>query len=235
MAPGFERAPRLVRALVANPYDVCAWLVLATTLLAVCATFRMYGIAWDEQGETVYGSLLLRYYGSWFHDRSAFEFVNFRYYGGGMELPAALLSRLSPLDEYATRHLLCGLVGVAGIAATWRLARRVGGPRAGALAALLLLVSPTYYGNIFINARDVPFATGITVCLLLTLRALDELPRIRTRTMLWFGLTLGWTISVRVGAVLGLLFWGVPMLLWLAARARAGARCLLYTSPSPRD
>jgi hypothetical protein len=218
-----DHAGRIARALMVDRHDVLAWTVLCAALLAVGATFRMYGIAWDEQGETVYGSLLLKYYGSWFHDRSAFEFVNFRYYGGGIELPAAILARLSPFDEYATRHLLCGSIGVAGIAVTWRLARRVGGPRAGALAALLLLLSPTYYGNIFINARDVPFATGIALCLLLALRAQDELPRIRSRTMLWFGLVLGWTISVRVGGVLAILFWGVPMALWLSRRAREGA------------
>lgn len=217
------RAAGITRALIASPYDLLGIVVVASALVAVCATFRMYGIAWDEQGETVYGGLLLKYYGSLFRDHGAFEFVNFRYYGGGMELPAAILSRLSPFDEYTTRHLFCGLIGVAGIAATWRLARRVGGPRVGALAALFLTVSPAFFGHIFINARDVPFATGITLCLLLALRAQDELPRIRTRTMVLFGLILGWTISVRVGAVLGILFWGVPMALWLLARARAGA------------
>ena len=51
-------------------------------------------------------------------------------------------------------------------------------------------MSPAFYGHIFINARDVPFATGISICLLLTLRAQGELPRIRTRSAVLFGLTL---------------------------------------------
>jgi len=207
----------------ADGYDAFAGLVIGGALLAVCATFRMYGIAWDEQGETVYGRLLLRYYGSWLQDHAAFEFVNFRYYGGGIELPAAILTRLSPFDEYATRHLFCGLIGVTGIVATWRLARRVGGSRTGALAALLLTVCPAFYGHIFINARDVPFATGITLCLLFALHAQSELPRISLRSALLFGMTLGWTISVRVGGVLGILFWLVPLALWLGARLHAGA------------
>ena len=95
-AAGLQRAPRVA------PLDILGALVVAAALVAVCATFRSYGIAWDEQGETVYGELLLRYYSSGFRDHAAFEFVNFRYYGGGVELPAAILQRLSPFDAYAT-------------------------------------------------------------------------------------------------------------------------------------
>jgi hypothetical protein len=203
-------------------FDALAWLVLCATLAVVCATFRDYGVPWDAQGEAVYGELLLKFYRSWFRDRSAFEFVNLRFYGGGFELPAALLARVSPFDLYETRHLFNALLGIVGLAGTWRLARALGGPRTGALAALLLASIPSWYGHTFINARDVPFAAGIVWCLVFTLRALDELPRIRIRTSASFGLALGLTMSVRVGGVIGLFFLLAPLALWLVARARAG-------------
>lgn len=208
----------------ARPFETLGWLVIGAGLVVVFATFRDYGVAWDEQGETVYGALLLKYYASWFHDVSAFQFVNFRYYGGGFELPAAILSHLLPTSQYETRHLLSALLGVLGLLVTWRLGTRLAGERAGLFALLLLAVNPTWYGHMFINARDVPFATGIAGCLLLTLRAAGELPNIRFRTAALFGVVLGVTMSVRVGGVVGLVFLVATIGFWLAARARDGAR-----------
>jgi Dolichyl-phosphate-mannose-protein mannosyltransferase len=204
-------------------FDVVAWLVLCAALVVVCATFRDYGIPWDAQGEAEYGELLIRFYTSGFADHSAFNFVNFRFYGGGFELPAALLARISPFAVHETRHLFCALLGLFGLAATWRLARRLGGARAGALAAGMLLLNPSWYGHGFINARDIPFGAGVVTSLLLTLRALEELPRIRWRTRIALGVVIGFTVSVRVGGVLALLFLAVPIALWLLGRARSGA------------
>jgi hypothetical protein len=201
-------------------WDAAAWVVVGLVLAIVCATFWQYGVAWDEQGETVYGSMLIDYYRSGFQDHSAFNFVNFRYYGGGFELPAALLARVLPLSEYDTRHLLGALVGIVGLIATYRLGRRLFGARAGFLGMLFLVLNPTWYGNIFNNARDVPFATGITLCLLLTVHMLEEMPRISIRNALLFGLVFGWTTSVRVGAVLALLFLLAPLGLWFVTRLR---------------
>jgi hypothetical protein len=201
-------------------WDAVAWVIVGLVLAIVCATFRQYGVAWDEQGETVYGSMLIDYYRSGFEDHSAFNFVNFRYYGGGFELPAALLARALPLSEYETRHLLGALVGIVGLIATYRLGRRLFGARAGVLGIFFLVLNPTWYGNIFNNARDVPFATGITLCLLLTVHMLDELPRISIRSAVLFGLVFGWTTSVRVGGVLALLFLIAPLALWFLTSVR---------------
>ncbi|HTU58123.1 MAG TPA: glycosyltransferase family 39 protein, partial [Polyangiales bacterium] len=201
-------------------WDAVAWVVVGLALAIVCATFWQYGVAWDEQGETVYGSMLIDYYRSGFQDHSAFNFVNFRYYGGGFELPAALLARALPLNEYDTRHLLGALIGLVGLIATYYLGRRLFGARAGVLGMLFLLLNPTWYGNIFNNARDVPFATGITLCLLLTVHMLEEMPRISIRNAVLFGLVFGWTTSVRVGGVLAFLFLLAPLALWFAMRLR---------------
>ncbi|HEX3597935.1 MAG TPA: glycosyltransferase family 39 protein [Polyangiaceae bacterium] len=211
------------RARGVDPYDAVAYASLFSTLAVVFATFRAYGIAWDEQGETVYGALLLKLYASGFHDHSAFEFVNFRFYGGGFELPAAIFAHLSPFGEYETRHLWSALLGVAGLAATWRVARRIGGPRGGVLALLLLLASPVWYGHMFINARDVPFGAGMACCLLLSLRALEELPELRLRTAALYGVSLGWMMSVRVGGIMALVFLLLPIALWLFGERWDGA------------
>jgi len=220
--PGAAARVGAVRTIAARPFELVAWLSIVAALAIVLATFRDYGVAWDEQGETVYGALLLKYYASWFHDRSAYELVNFRFYGGGFELPAAILARLLPFGAYETRHLLSALLGVVGLVATWRLGRSLGGDRVGVLSLLLLLLNPTWYGHTFINARDVPFASGIACCLLATLRATEEMPRVRLRTAAFFGLALGTTMSVRVGGVVALVFMLLAVALWLLSRAHQG-------------
>jgi hypothetical protein len=63
----------------------------------------------------------------------------------------------------------------------------------------------------------------MATCLLLTLRALDELPKVRLRTAALFGLAFGLTVSVRIGGVMALVFLLAPIGLWLVERARAGA------------
>ena len=85
--------------------------------------------------------------------------------------------RVSPLGTYETRHLLNGLVGLFGLFVTWRLACSVASGRAGLLALALLATTPAYYGHMFINPKDIPFAAALTALLLLYCMALEEWPR----------------------------------------------------------
>ena len=82
-------------------------------------------------------------------------------YGGGFDMAAALLHKVIPLELFETRRLLGAVVGLIGLAVTWRLARRVGGPLAGLAALLLLALCPTFYGHMFMNPKDAPFAVAM--------------------------------------------------------------------------
>ncbi len=44
---------------------------------------------------------------------------------------AALLAKILPFDLFETRRLAGAAVGIIGLAVTWRIARRIGGPLAG--------------------------------------------------------------------------------------------------------
>jgi hypothetical protein len=116
-------------------------------------------------------------YSSGFHDTRALSFVNLYLYGGGFDMAAALVAKVLPLDLFETRRLLGAAVGVAGIAITWRIGRRIGGPLAGLLALVLLATCPLYYGHMFINPKDAPFAVAMALFLLGLVRLLDQYPR----------------------------------------------------------
>src|SRR5262245_46778562 len=145
------REPRFC---LATTPDRLAVVVLAVVAVAAVATFRDYGLGWDDYTHAQYGDLLLRLYGSGFSDRRAFTFVNLYMYGGGFDMLAALAAKLLPFDLFATRRLVGAAVGLVGLAATWRIGRRLGGPTCGLIALVLLATCPLYYGHMFMNPKE---------------------------------------------------------------------------------
>ncbi|MGI8527044.1 MAG: ArnT family glycosyltransferase [Pseudolabrys sp.] len=178
--------------------DRIAFGVLALDLIVVCLTFRDYGLGWDDFTHSQYGDLLLSLYRSGFSDQRAFSFVNLYFYGGGFDMAAALLAKLSPFGLFETRRLIGALVGLIGLAVTWRLGRRLGGPNAGLIALVLLATCPLYDGHMYFNAKDAPFATAMIVLLLGMVRVLDEYPRPSRRSVLLFGVGLGVAFGSRI-------------------------------------
>src|SRR5262245_29876658 len=104
--------------------DRIAIVVLAVVAVIAALTFRDYGLGWDDYTHAQYGELLLSFYGSGFADKRALSFVNLYMYGGGFDMAAALIAKLLPFDLFETRRLVGALVGVIGLVATWRTARR---------------------------------------------------------------------------------------------------------------
>src|SRR5664280_2528484 len=163
--------------------DRIAVLILAAVAVIAGITFRDYGLGWDDYTHSQYGDLLLKLYGSGFADARALSFVNLYMYGGGFDMAAALAAKVLPFDLFETRRLIGVAVGIAGLLATWRLGRRLGGPLAGLCALVLQATCPLYYGHMFMNAKDAPFATAMAVLLLGLLRAFDEYPIPSARTV----------------------------------------------------
>ena len=195
----------------------CALFLLATLLVVV--TFTDYGITWDEDVHNWYGVLVLNYYLSGFKDLSATNWEDLFNYGGAFDMSAAILNHISPFDTYETRHLLNGLVGVTGLVGVWKLGRTLGGPRAGLLAALFLALTPNYYGQMFNNPKDIPFAVGMVWSLYYMARLAPELPRPAWSTLAKLGLAAGLTLGIRIG---GLLVFGyLGLLLAMAGTWRA--------------
>src|SRR3954469_8947324 len=118
--------------------DRLAYAVLVALALIAALTFRDYGLGWDDFTHAQYGDLLLSLYSSGFRDTRALSFVNLYLYGGGFDMAAALLAKVLPFDLFETRRLVGAAVGLVGLFATWRIARRTGGPLAGLLALALL-------------------------------------------------------------------------------------------------
>jgi 4-amino-4-deoxy-L-arabinose transferase-like glycosyltransferase len=178
--------------------DRVAVLVLAIVAIIAAFTFRDYGLGWDDYTHSQYGDLLLKLYGSGFTDTRALSFVNLYKYGGGFDMASALAAKLLSFTLFETRRLMGACVGLLGLFVTWRLARRLGGRVAGVSALTLLATCPLYYGHMFINAKDAPFATAMIILLFALVRVMDEYPRPSPRAMVLAGVGLGLAFGSRI-------------------------------------
>lgn len=195
-------------------------MLFAAALVIVFATFRDYGVTWDEHYHDTYGKDLLAYYLSGFHDTAALTYHNLWLYGGAFDAPTALVKRFSPFGDYETQHLMIALWGLAGVFAAARLAQFLGSARAGFWAALLLLLTPVWYGEMFNNPKDVPFAAAMTWALYYTVRAVPELPAVPAKLVVKLGIAFGLAFGVRIAAVFAVINLAVPCCAWLALRLR---------------
>ena len=210
-----------LRRSVERTCDDLAILVLAAVGLIASLTFRDYGLGWDDYTQAQYGDLLIEFYKSGFSDQRALSFVNLYMYGGGFDMAAALLAKVMPFALFETRRLLGAIVGIIGLVVTWRLARRVGGPLAGLFALVLLATCPLYYGHMFMNPKDAPFAAAMIVLLLGLVRAFDEYPAPGWRSLALVGVALGAAFGSRVLAALAAPAAAAALALIVAADARA--------------
>lgn len=194
------------RRSVERTCDDLAMLVLAVVAVIAGLTFRDYGLGWDDYTHAEYADLLLRMFGSGFKDIAALSFANLYMYGGGFDMVAALLHKIIPLELFETRRLVGAVVGVIGLAVTWRLGRRIGGPLAGLAALLLLALCPIFYGHMFMNPKDAPFAVAMIILMLGLVRLAEEYPQPSPRTILIVGLGAGLSLGCRVLGGLALVY-----------------------------
>jgi Dolichyl-phosphate-mannose-protein mannosyltransferase len=208
------------RRSVERTCDDLSIIVLAAVGLVASLTFRDYGLGWDDYTHAEYADLLLRMYGTGFKDTGALSFANLYMYGGGFDMAAALLHKIIPLELFETRRLLGAIVGVVGLAVTWRLGRRVGGPLAGLATLVLLALCPTFYGHMFMNPKDAPFAVAMVILMLGLVRLAEEYPQPSPRTILIVGLGAGLSIGSRILGGLALIYAVIGFMPLLIEEAR---------------
>src|ERR1700744_6055469 len=187
-----------VRRSLERTCDELALVVLGAVAFIAALTFHDYGLGWDDYTHAEYADLLLKMYGSGFKDVGALSFANLYMYGGGFDMAAALLHKIVPFELFETRRLLGAVVGIIGLATAWRVGRRVGGPIAGLATLLLLALCPTYYGHMFMNPKDAPFAVAMIVLMLGLVRLAQEYPKPSPHTVLIIGLGAGLSIGTRI-------------------------------------
>jgi tetratricopeptide (TPR) repeat protein len=176
--------------------------LLSLCILTVFTTFDEYGISSDEHLTVAYGKAIYNWYMSGFQDQSVFHSRNTWLYGGFLNLVVHIVHKIVGGNIYDVSPLCNALVGLSGIVAAYRIGVLFGGTRAGFLAALFLLFTPRYYGHIFNNPRDIPFAVFYLWSIYFLLKLLLVGPS--WKRLLQTGLAIGLTLGIRAG---GLVLW----------------------------
>jgi hypothetical protein len=207
------------------------WLfgVLVFALLGlIAASFRDFGVLWDDPDHRRNGDLFLDFYRSWRSQVIDGHFDVEVWVPGLLQYRAALfdgtgslLNLVSPFGEFETRRLLGGGVGLVGIAGCWALTRQLAGPLAALFAALCLSLYPIYYGHAFMNPKDIPFAAGYVWSLFYLVRCIRSYPAVPNGLSIRLGIAIGLTLSIRIGGLLLLCYVAVAMAIHLARRIRS--------------
>jgi len=205
-------------------WDRASALLFVLLALLVVTTFSHYGNGFDGEVQDVYGRQIVSWYRTLGADRSALGYLDLFYYGGLFDTLAALANLVSPLPHWATRHLLEGMVGLIGMAGAWRLARHLGGQLAGFAALGCLALMPSYYGMMFINPKDIPFAALMMWAVYFLTLLSNHLPKPSWRLVIAFGVATGLALGVRIGAVLLFFYLGVAVLAAPGDRLRMALR-----------
>jgi hypothetical protein len=195
--------------------DIFSVMLIAALVVVALFTFRDYAISNDEGVQHHYGELIVAYYASGISDQSVFSFQNLYLYGGLFDVIAVALSQLVPIDPFDLRHILCALIGIAGIGATALTARLIAGPRAALIAAIGMSVCGAWYGAMFNHTKDIPFAAAMTGATLFLVRIARRLPAPRAGDILAFGLLAGAALGIRVLGLLVLIYAGFAIVLYL--------------------
>jgi len=202
--------------------------ILAIYAGVIFWTFGDYGITPDEGHHIAYGESVVLWYTTGFQERSIFTWADVWLYGGFYDTVVHLITRVSPLELYDTRHLCNAFAGFLGVLIAYRVGALFGSPWIGLLSAVFLVLTPRFYGHAFNNNKDIPFAVLYLLSLYWQMKVLSALPRVPWRWVWVAGLVTGLAMGIRVGGVLLVgyagLFWGAWYIFyWRDGRAAAGA------------
>jgi 4-amino-4-deoxy-L-arabinose transferase-like glycosyltransferase len=189
-------------------------------LLVALSTYRDYGVTWDEGVQSRYGELVVEYFRSGMRDQRANEFADLRHYGPAFEAAAALAYEGRREARFEIRHLGIALVGLLAFPALMWAASMVEIRWLAALAGFALWMTPRFWGHLFNNSKDIPFAATFALAMATLAWVLATRGR-RWAPILAAGGAMGLTLAVRPG--------GLPLLLIYWAFALTG--CLALAGP----
>ncbi len=161
-----------------------------------------YGMSWDEYFRWQGGQEKLLYYKVLLSGGDAQAVLPAEdSYPGLFDLSVALANEVLPFGLLAVGHGFSLAFGLAALVGVWAIGRLLGGDRLAFWCVLFLCMTPRFYGHMFFNPKDIPFAAGMTWSLYFLLRWGRWLPRPRLGATLALGVVIGLTLALRIGGL----------------------------------
>jgi hypothetical protein len=205
-----------------KPWQVLFYTLIICVLILICGTFLDYGLTWDEDLRAGYGVSVLKWYLSFFQDHAAIQNAIQNIHGGFFDAMASGIAysawKIFNIGFYETRHLVNALVGLAAIVGTYKLGSLLSGSMGGLFSALFLTLTPVFYGHLFNNPKDIPFATLFVISFYYLLLSYNALPCVSKDLLIRLGTVMGLTLGVRIGGILLVVYLLILWTGWLAAQ-----------------
>ncbi len=188
------------------------------------------GFHGDELDMNNYGKANLAFYTSLGQDKSCVDGTILkqesrgpdsllRYYGCAFDYFAVgtnkLLGTENGLHEFDVRHFFSQTFGICILLFAGLIARKLAGWRAAVIALWLLFLSPSFFGHVYINTKDIPFCLGYVASLYFIIGFLQELPNPTWRTSTCLMLSFAFATNTRIGGVILLVYLGLFLLAYL--------------------
>lgn len=131
-----------------------------------------------------------------------------RYYGGFFELTTGVINDLlGNEDEFSwsyinVRHIFNALLGVLCIMFAGLLAVEFLGWRAALFTAIILALSPNFFGHSLMNPKDIPFAFGYLMTVYFLVRFIRTLPEVNWKIVAGLVAAIAITLNIRAGGLL---------------------------------
>lgn len=200
-------------------------------LLVILMTYRDYGITWDESVQATYGELVYYYFKSGFKDKSASTFLDLKFYGPAVDLLAASVYKVAGGSKFEVRHLLTALIGLLAVVGVGQFAGLFRNQLIVFMAPFALVLLPRFYGHVFNNPKDIPFACAF-VWAMYAITLIFFRKQLAWHRTLLAGLAIGITLAIRAGGMLLFFYLFVFALYSFLAQANrnSGEKAALFSS-----
>jgi hypothetical protein len=168
-----------------------------------------YGLSGDEAYANGMGKAAWKYITSFGSDDSIFhqpDQVNrdgvLTYYGNIFDIICIWFNKISPWDEYTTRHIINAMVGFLGIFFSAKIIKKYFGTWPAIICLWLMVFYPFYFGHAMNNPKDVPLASFYIMGIYFLLQFFDRLDHLKVTDYLWLIISIILAIDVRVAGIL---------------------------------
>jgi tetratricopeptide (TPR) repeat protein len=177
-------------------------------LFTMVWTAKDYNVTWDEPAHNEFSKHVIKYYSSIGSDTSMFESDKAKpygiiIYGSSVDLLIRAVNNIFSIEnEYLTRHIIDAIIGFFLILFTALLVRKLSGWLPALITIIAIIASPSLFGHFFNNSKDIPFATGYIMTIYYLACLFKEYPKVKHQTKVMLAISIGFALSIRVGAVL---------------------------------
>jgi len=207
-----------MKSLKAN-YFFWGYISLLTILCVFITPY--YGITGDEVTQWKYGNYVWQYL---IHSGNVGDLFKtsfpghdeLKYYGGIFDgATAMLIDIIHPKNEFLLRHYCNMIFGLLTILFSGLIAKEITNKWSIALlASFFLTLTPRFFGEMFNNPKDIPFAAGYIISIYYMIKFLKHIEAPKWKYTLGLSIGIALAIGVRIGGLLVVAYLGLFFILF---------------------